>query len=60
LELRDHVIKVDRSLRVAIHVAQGNAMDALPVTLTATNTDTADSENNLTDGEPDGITMFSS
>ncbi|KAG8899178.1 hypothetical protein FRC01_010632 [Tulasnella sp. 417] len=63
LELEDHVIEVDRSLPVAIHVPQGNnvdAMDALPVTLTATNTDTTYTESNLTGGESDGITMFSS
>ncbi|KIO18470.1 hypothetical protein M407DRAFT_246480, partial [Tulasnella calospora MUT 4182] len=62
LELGHHVIEVDGSLRVAIDAAQGNmdTMGAFPVTPTATNTDTTDTENSLTGGESAGTTMFSS
>ncbi|KAG9044915.1 hypothetical protein FS837_007322 [Tulasnella sp. UAMH 9824] len=62
LELGHHVIEVDGSLRVAIDAAQNNNVDsmgAFPVTPTATNTDTTDTENSLTGGESAGTTMFS-
>ncbi|KAG8945238.1 hypothetical protein FRC00_010206, partial [Tulasnella sp. 408] len=62
LELGHHVIEVDGNLRVAIDAAQNNNLDtmgAFPVTPTATNTDTTDTENSLTGGESAGTTMFS-
>ncbi|KIO18455.1 hypothetical protein M407DRAFT_225578 [Tulasnella calospora MUT 4182] len=62
LELGHHVIEVDGSLCVAINAAQGNmdTMGAFPVTPTATDTDTTDTENSLTGGEYAATTMFSS
>ncbi|KAG8906790.1 hypothetical protein FRC01_007893 [Tulasnella sp. 417] len=63
LELGHHVIEVDGNLRAAIEAAQANNVDtmgAFPVTPTATNTDTTDTENSLTGGESAGTTMFSS
>lgn len=66
LELGHHVIEVDGSLRAAIDAAQNgnllsvNTVGAFPVTPTATNTDTTDTENSMTGGESAGTTMFSS
>ncbi|KAG8943254.1 hypothetical protein FRC04_003121 [Tulasnella sp. 424] len=67
LELGHHVIEVDGSLRAAIDAAQNanllsvnTTVGAFPVTPTATNTDTTDTENSMTGGESAGTTMFSS